>query len=292
MNIVQVYEQFPAENDCIAHLEQVRWPKEPRCPYCNSSKSTPLPKEHRYHCNSCNTSYSVTVGTIFHKTKIDLQKWFLAISLILNAKKGISSRQLARDIEVHRNTAWYVQMRIRRAMVEQRELLQGIVEVDETYVGGKPRKENVDDPDKPKNKRGRGTKKIAVVGAIERDGKVTAKVPKNLTAKSLNSFIREKVEIQNATVITDEFSGYCKLKYFVKHETINHKVAYVCGNIHTNSIESFWAILKRGIIGQYHKVSVRHLGKYIDEFCYRFNNRKNPAVFELTLSRAVGVRQY
>ena len=282
MNIVQVYEQFPTEDDCLNHLEQVRWPNGPTCPYCNSRNSTQLPKEHRHHCNSCNTSYSVTVGTIFHKTKIDLQKWFVAISLILNAKKGISSRQLARDLAVNKNTAWYIQMRVRKAMMEQRELLHGLVEVDETYVGGKPRKGSGS-----KNKRGRGTRKIPVVGAIERNGNVKAKVAKNLTAKSLSSFIREKVDIDNAMVITDEFSGYSSLKWFVKHETINHKVAYVCGNIHTNSIESFWAILKRGIIGQYHKVSAKHLGKYIDEFCYRFNNRKNPAVFELTLSRAV-----
>lgn len=284
MNIFQVYEQFPTEDDCLNHLEQVRWPNGPTCPYCNSQNATPLPKEHRHHCNSCNTSYSVTVGTIFHKTKIDLQKWFVAISLILNAKKGISSRQLARDLAVNKNTAWYIQMRVRKAMMEQRELLQGLVEVDETYVGGKPRKGSGS-----RNKRGRGTRKIPVVGAIERNGNVKAKVAKNLTAKSLSSFIREKVDIDNATVITDEFSGYSSLKWFVKHETINHKVAYVCGNIHTNSIESFWAILKRGIIGQYHKVSAKHLGKYIDEFCYRFNNRKNPAVFELTLCRAVGV---
>lgn len=128
-----------------------------------------------------------------------------------------------------------------------------------------------------------------MVGAIERNGNVKAKVAKNLTAKTLSAFIREKVEIDKAMVITDEFSGYSSLKWFVKHETINHKVAYACGNIHTNSIESFWAILKRGIIGQYHKVSAKHLGKYIDEFCYRFNNRKNPAVFELTLSKAVGI---
>lgn len=284
MNIFQVYEQFPTEDDCLNHLEQVRWPNGPTCPYCNSQNATPLPKEHRHHCNSCNTSYSVTVGTIFYKTKIDLQKWFVAISLILNAKKGISSRQLARDLAVNKNTAWYIQMRVRKAMMEQRELLQGLVEVDETYVGGKPRKGSGS-----RNKRGRGTRKIPVVGAIERNGNVKAKVAKNLTAKSLSSFIREKVDIDNATVITDEFSGYSSLKWFVKHETINHKVAYVCGNIHTNSIESFWAILKRGIIGQYHKVSAKHLGKYIDEFCYRFNNRKNPAVFELTLCRAVGV---
>ncbi len=288
MNIIEIYKQYPTHDDCIAHLEKVRWPGGPRCPYCGSDKASALPKEHRYHCYNCHTSYSVTVNTIFHDTKLDLQKWFLAISLVLNAKKGISSRQLARDIEVNKNTAWYMGMRIRRAMIEHGELLKGIVEADETYVGGKPRKGNG-----PKNsehhKRGRGTDKIPVVGVIERNGKVKARVAKDLKSKSLARFIREKVQIEGATVMTDEFSGYCRLKYFVKHETVNHQVAYVCGNIHTNNMESFWAILKRGIIGQYHKVSARHLGKYVDEFCYRFNHRKDVDVFALTLSRAVGV---
>lgn len=287
MNIIEIYKQYPTHNDCITHLEKVRWPGGARCPYCGSDKASALPKEHRYHCYNCYTSYSVTVNTIFHDTKLDLQKWFLAISLILNAKKGISSRQLARDIEVNKNTAWYMGMRIRKAMIEHGELLKGIVEADETYVGGKPRK-NFDGSSKG-GKRGRGTDKIPVVGVIERKGRVRAKVAKDLKSKSLARFIREKVEIKGATVMTDEFSGYCRLKYFVKHETINHQEAYVCGNIHTNNIESFWAILKRGMIGQYHKVSARHLGKYVDEFCYRYNHRKDPNVFALTLSRAVGV---
>ena len=290
MDIVTIYEQFPTDSSCIAYLEEIRWPGGPECPYCHSlTKISARTAGHRYHCNNCNASFSVTVGTIFHDTKLDLQKWFLAISLILNAKKGISSRQLMRDIKVNKNTAWYMAMRIRRAMKEQPELLQGFVEADETYVGGKPRKGNGPKDGEP-HKRGRGTDKIPVIGVVERGGKVKAKVAKNLKAKTLSSFIRDKVEIKNATVITDEFSGYCKLKYFVNHETINHQVAYVCGNIHTNSIESFWAILKRGIIGQFHKVSAHYLNKYVDEFCYRYNHRKNPAVFELTLARAVAGR--
>ncbi len=134
MDIIQIFKQFPTPNDCLAHLEKVRWADTPACPYCGSINSSPLKKEHRHHCNDCNTSYSVTVGTIFHRTHLDLQKWFLALSLILNAKKDLSARQLARDIEVHRNTAWRVSMRIRKAMAEgaQRELLQGVVEIDET----------------------------------------------------------------------------------------------------------------------------------------------------------------
>jgi transposase-like protein len=119
MDIITIYQQFPTDNDCLNHLEKVRWSDGPRCPYCGSDKATARPKERRYHCGNCNTPYSVTVGTIFHDTKLDLQKWFLAISLILNAKKSISARQLARDIGVNKDTAWYMRMRIRRAMVEQ-----------------------------------------------------------------------------------------------------------------------------------------------------------------------------
>ena len=141
MNIVAIYKRFPTEVDCISHIEHVRWHGVPVCPYCKSTRTTPMPSESRHHCNGCNTTFSVTVDTIFHHTHLDLQKWFLAISLVLNAKKGISARQLARDLEVNRNTAWFMGMRIRNAMFEQGELLKGIVEMDECYIGGKPAKE-------------------------------------------------------------------------------------------------------------------------------------------------------
>lgn len=246
-----------------------------------------MPHEHRYHCNNCNTSFSVTVGTIFHKTKLDLQKWFLGISLILNAKKGISARQLARDLDVNKNTAWYMGMRIRRAMIEQRELMNGFVEMDETYVGGKPRKEMHKNGEK--NKRGRGTKKTPVVGMVERGGKVYAKVQKKLDSKTLSRLVKENIDIEESIVITDEFTGYIRLKGFANHKTINHQVCYVDGDIHTNTIEGFWALLKRGIIGQYHKVSVRYLNRYICEFCYRYNNRKNENLFGVTIQKALGI---
>lgn len=217
-----------------------------------------------------------------------MQKWFLAITLILNAKKGISARQLARDLDVNKNTAWRMEMQIRRAMNEreQRELLTGVVECDEVYVGGKPRRH---DPENP-NKRGRGTKKVPVVGMIERGGKVKAEVMKkrDLSSKTLSKLVRRNVDIDNATLITDEYRGYFGIKHFMPHKTINHSVWYIDGDVHTNNIESFWAILQRGIIGQYHKVSLRYLPKYIDEFCFRFNNRKNVSVFDLTLQRALG----
>lgn len=288
MNIIEIYKRFPTHTDCLTHLEAIRWPGGPRCPYCGSDNSTPRTKENRHQCNRCNRAYSVTVDTIFHDTKLDLQKWFLAICLILNAKKGISSRQLARDLDVNKNTAWYLAMRIRKAMkeTEQRQLLQGVVECDETYLGGKPRKGSGEGP----NKRGRGAKKVCVVGVAERDGRIKAKVTKNASQKSLSCFIRENVKA-DSIVITDEYSGYFTIFSFVNHKTINHSISYADGDIHTNTIESFWSLLKRGIVGQYHKVSVNHLDKYITEFCYRHNHRKNPDMFALTLSRAVGVMQ-
>lgn len=296
MNIAEIYKRFPEDSDCLVHIEKARWRGRPACPYCKSPKVTSVPKEKRHHCNNCNTSFSVTVGTIFHHTHLPLQKWFLAITLILNAKKGMSSRQLARDLGVNKNTAWYLAMRIRKAMVEpeQREMLQGIVEMDEVYIGGKPRKGNGPEGGKniPPRKRGRGTSKIPVVGMIERGGKVKAKVvrKRQLRAKSLRELVRESVDLSNTMVITDEYRGYLGISKIVEHKTIDHGMWYVDGNIHTNSIESFWALLKRGIVGQYHKVSLRHLPRYIDEFCFRHNNRKHSDIFEFTIARGLGAK--
>src|ERR1035438_599259 len=193
MNIVAIYKKFPAETDCIKHIERVRWLGKPVCPYCKSTRTTSMPREFRHHCNGCNTTFSVTVDTIFHHTHLDLQKWFLAISLVLNAKKGLSARQLARDIQVNKSTGWSMGMRIRNAMFEQPELMRGIVEMDECYIGGKPRKGT------GPHKRGRGTSKIPVVGMIERGGKIVAKpVDKSkLNQKSLAKFVRENVDIND-----------------------------------------------------------------------------------------------
>lgn len=290
MDLVEIFQKYPTQDICIQHLECIRWRGAPRCPYCQSSNVSPLPSEKRHHCNNCNTSFSVTVGTIFHHTHLPLQKWFLAVTLMLNSKKGISSRQLSRDLKVNKDTAWRISMKIREAMTEteQRTILHGLVEVDETYIGGKPRKEF---PGDNKHPRGRGTKKVPVVGMVERDGNVKAQVVKRdqLKMRSLSTLIRRNVDIKNTILITDEFSGYLKIKNFMEHEVVNHSNWYVRGDIHTNNIESFWALLKRGIVGQFHKVSLRYLNNYISEFCYRFNNRKNDDLFGLTINRAMRI---
>lgn len=223
VNIADIYERFPTQESCIKRLEQVKWNGHPVCPYCFSDQVAREKSQNRWHCNHCNTSFSVTVNTIFHNSKLPLQKWFLAITLILNAKKGISAKQLQLDLKVTYKTAWYLAVRIRRAMIDQGDLLRGIVEMDETYVVGKPRKQNKKDDQTP-NKRGRGTKKIPVVGMLERrtENRVVLKVQKTLGANDLLDLVRQKVNTQCSTVITDEYRGYAKLNQVVKPISVAH----------------------------------------------------------------------
>ena len=295
MNIIQVFERFPTQTACIAHLEAARWSGEPSCPYCGSLKT--IPNQHRHYCYDCKTSFSVTVGTIFHRTHMPLQKWFLAIMLMLNAKKGLSALQLSRDLDVNKNTAWRVFMQIRKAMsqAEQRNLLTGIVEMDETYIGGKPRKGTKGSGKDGKHKSGRGTKKAPVVGAVERGGSVTAKaVAKDkMKGRHMRAFVKDRIDTSKASLITDEYKAYISMSKVLPHSVIKHAEWYVDGDIHTNTMEGFWALLKRGMFGQFHSVSRRHLQRYVDEFCYRYNLRKaDPlAAFDLTINRGLGVTQ-
>ncbi len=287
MNIVQVFERFPTQQSCINHLEKARWGGKPRCPYCGSGNTAR--SQHRHRCYTCKTSFSVTVGTIFHHTHLPLQKWFLAVTLMLNAKKGLSALQLSRDIEANKNTAWRISMQIRKAMRQsaQRSLLTGIVEMDETYIGGKPRKGG------PPSKPGRGTKKTPVVGAAERGGRVTAKVTKKgqLKARNLRAFVLDRIDTGKAGLVTDEYAGYSGMSRILPHSVINHSKWYVFGDIHTNTIEGFWALLKRGMFGQFHSVSGRHLQKYVDEFCYRYNLRDAAPweAFDRTIDRGLRI---
>ena len=286
MNIIAVYKRFPTQQDCIAHLEQVKWNGTPICPYCKSKNQTPLPKEQRYHCNTCNTSFSVTVGTIFHKTKLDLQRWFLAISLVLNAKKGYSARQLGRDLDVNKNTAWFLFMRIRKSFIDEPELMKGIIEADETFVGGKNKNRH---KNKKKDGGQGGANHALVIGVLERGGKVKAKKAKDRSGKTLGSFVRANVK-EGSTVSTDEWKGYNNLSAKFSRLVVNHgEGEYVNGEAHTNTLEGFWALFKRGIVGQYHQISTKYLDRYVDEFCFRYNARKiDPfQTFETVLSRAL-----
>ena len=181
MNLLTVFTRFPDQEACIAHLEKVRWGDEPHCPHCGCAhvaRKQENDRIGRWNCHGCKSSFNVLSGSIFEKTKLPLQKWFLGIGLMVNARKSLSSCQMARDLELKQKAAWYMQQRIRAAMLTgEKDLLQGVVEADETYVGGKPRKSNRRDGDKP-NKRGRGTSKTPVIGAVERGGR---SLPESLT---------------------------------------------------------------------------------------------------------------
>ena len=187
MNLVSIFNRFPDQKSCLEHLEHIRWGDEPSCPHCGSSRvarKADGERLGRFNCHDCKSSFNVLSGTIFEKTKLPLQKWFLAVGLIVNAKKSLSSYQLARDLELNQKSAWYMQQRIRAQMAsEQNPLLQGIIEADETYVGGKPRKSNSAE-NRTSAKRGRGTKKIKVLGAMERGGRVARKSPPAWTARA------------------------------------------------------------------------------------------------------------
>jgi len=290
------------EKQARRYLEKVRWPNGPICPHCGySERSYKLNgAKHRpglYMCAACRRQFTVTIGTVMEDTHLPLRTWIMAFSLMCSAKKGISALQLQRDLDIGSyKTAWRMLRQVRKAMsnIKHGKTFEAIVEVDETYIGGKPRKKNRRDDDQDKNKRGRGTKKSPVVGVVDREkGKVYAKVSlpnekgKRLSGNQLLAILNEVCK-DNATVITDEFMGYGVLRRTEHvHLVIDHTQGFVNDFIHTNNVESFWAILKRGVYGIYHHVSVKYLQNYVNEFCFRFNNRDNGDMFDLVLSQAV-----
>ena len=283
MNLITVFEKYPTQQACIEHLEQVRWGDNPACPFCKSNR---VARKHegqrvgRWNCHACRKSFNVLSGTVFQGTQVDLQKWFLAISLIVNAKKSLSSYQLARDLDLNQKTAWYMQCRIRVAMVQrERHLLQGIIEADETYLGGKPRKENRREDDEPR-KRGRGTGKRLIVGAVERGGRVTARTAANVGGKTLLKFIQDNVEPAGSLLMTDEWKGYNGVKTFMNHAVVNHNTAYVEGSTHINTIEGFWSLLKRAWYGSHHHYGILYTLLYLAEACWKYNERQNTSPFD------------
>ena len=273
MDIISLVEKFQNQEACIAHLEKLRWSDTgPFCPYCailNVRSKKEKGRVGRWNCHECHSSFNVLHGTIFNKTRIPLQKWFVAIAMMINAKKSISSCQLSRDLNLNQRTCWHMQQRIRVAMANSgRKLLEGIVEVDETYVGGKPRwKEGT------KSKRGRGTNKVSVIGAVEREGNVIAEVIEGISGNSVMVFIKQAMDTSKTTLVTDELPVYRIMDNIMERLSINHSKRYVDGQIHTNTIEGFWAYLKRAWYGQHHHYSKAHMPMYITEACCKYNRR-------------------
>lgn len=288
MDLLKVFQKWPTHESCIEHLENVRWGLTPACPLCGSVDVARKVDGHRvgrWNCHACKSSFNVLSGTIFQKTKVPLQKWFLAIALILNAKKSISSHQLARDLDLTQPTAHYLAMRIRRAMVDQGDLLSGIVEADEAYIGGKPRKGNRRDDDKPA-KRGRGTDKLPIIGVVQRGGRVVAEPSRKVNAASLTEFLSRNIDA-GSLLITDAFNAYRRMGQKVRHAVIDHSIQYVDGLIHTNTIEGFWSLLKRAWYGTHHHYTERYAMAYAVEACYKYNIRKAGDTFGAFLRGAV-----
>ena len=284
MNLLKIFTRFPDQEACLEHLENIRFGDTPHCPHCGSisvARKADGDRIGRWNCHDCKSSFNVLSGTIFEKTRVPLQKWFLAIGLMVNAKKSLSSYQLARDLELTPQTALYVQKRIRAQMAsEQSELLQGIVEADETYVGGKPRKLNNRDhtPLNPAP-RGRATNKTPVVGVVERGGKVVARVATDLTGKGMLDFIKKTVDPQGSLLVTDENYAYRTVRGILNHAVINHSKQYADGEVHTNTIEGFWSLLKRAWYGTHHGYSKKNMPFFVAEACWKYNNRKNDNAF-------------
>ena len=290
MNLITIFRRFPDQQSCIEHLEAARWGDDPHCPKCGSVKVARKcdgDRVGRWNCHECHASYNVLSGTIFEKTRIPLQKWFLGIGLMVNAKKSLSSYQLARDADLTQPTALYMQHRIRAAMAaDQASLLHGIVEMDETYVGGKPRKRNRRDDGDP-SPRGRGTKKMPVIGAVERGGQVSARVAHDLTGKGILRFIKETVDPRGSLLITDQYAAYNGVRQHMNHAVINHSVAYADGETHTNTIEGFWALLKRAWYGSHHHYSRKMAPLFIAESFWKYNHRGDDNAFGAFLRGAI-----
>jgi len=296
VNVIELFQTFQTQDQAIEHLEKVRWAGTPHCPYCGSLSTGRHASADRnmarWQCRDCHRAFAVTVGTLFHGTHIALRNWFLVLALMLNAKKSASAYQIARDLGMRRPTVWSMMHRIRTAMAadpDQERLLQGIVEADETYIGGKPRKGNKRDDDKPA-KRGRGTAKVPVIGAIERGGRVVARVANagDLSAKGIGNFLSRFVDPAGTILITDEYKGYNRVSETMLHAVICHAEAYADGVIHTNSIESFWALVKRAWYGSHHHYSRKYMPLYIAESCFKYNRRRSSAAFGESLRMFVG----
>lgn len=279
MNLMKLMEEFDTSEECRTYLEKLRWPKGVKCPRCQSEKISRIRERNQFDCDSCRHQFSVTAGSIFHDSHLPLPKWFAAVYLMCEVKKGVSANQLKRTLGVSYKTAWYLCHRIRKAVEEAKvkPQLKGVVEVDETYVGGRYDR---------RRKRGPWEKQ-AVIGLSERNGKFEARTIPTPSRQVLVGIVKDRVA-PDATVMTDEYRAYKAVGKTHKHQPVNHSAEeWVRGNVHTNSVESAWSLFKRSIVGSYHQISTKHMAKYLDEFEWRFNNRKNPYLFRDTIMRLI-----
>ena len=277
ISVVQLFKRFPDEDACYAWLESVRWPDLPVCPHCGGmDRVVDDPRPRHYRCKDCRKRFTATTGTCMHSTKMPLQDWMFAIYSVLTARKGVSAMQLSEELGCQYRTAWHMLHRIREACGRGEFTLGNVVEADETYIGGK--RGNMSSAKRKALKAagvGRGAVgKEAVVGIRERGGKTIAKPVKRTDSATLIPFIEDSVK-PGAKVYTDDAAAYAALPNIInqyEHDTVAHSASeYVRGEVHTNGIESAWAVLKRSITGTWHHVSPKHLGRYVNEAIFRLN---------------------
>jgi transposase-like protein len=292
----QAIRYFSDEQACIDTVAALRWPDGPVCPKCGHNEHYYLATQRRWKCKQCKKQFSVKVGTIFEDSPIGLDKWLIALWMLVNCKNGISSYEVARDLGITQKSAWFVMHRLRLALHNKSmDKLAGEVEVDETYIGGKAR--NMHMAAKKRRITGSGAKdKTAVLGFLERGGKVRTVIVPNTRRFALQTEVCKNVQAGSA-LYSDELQSYRGLDAEYAHKVINHAATYVDGKIHTNGLENFWSLLKRGINGTYVSVEPFHLYRYLDEQSFRYNQRAtedNPATdgdrFQLALSQIAGKR--
>lgn len=285
MDLMKLMEDCGSQDECRAILEELRWPDGVKCPRCQSNNISRIRKRLQYDCDSCRYQFSVTAGTMFQDSHISLTKWFAAIYLMMESKKGMSANQLKRTLHIGYQTAWFLCHRIRKAIEEAKvkPQLSGTVEVDETYVGGKY------DARRSRDK----YDKQPVIGLLQRDGTFEARTIKRPTRRILTGIVRERIS-KGATIYTDELPAYKSLgdKNQYDHDTVmHHRDEWVRGEVHTNSIENAWSLFKRSIVGSFHQISRKHMDAYLDEFEWRFNNRENHFLFRDTLLRLLSSKK-
>lgn len=288
VNLCTLIEQFGSEDRCREYLEALRWPDTIICPRCESNKISQIAKRNQFDCDNCRYQFSVTAGTVLNDSHLPLWKWFLCVYLLCESKKGMSANQIKRTLGISYKTAWYLCHRIRAAMTEETEdrpRLSGTVEVDETFIGGRQHGHQ-HKPGHPM------CKKEVVIGIRQRGGELRFFHAEDVKSGTLAKYIKENISQNVDVIMTDEFAAYpnaiAKAGVLTEHKTIKHKDGiYAIGDLHTNTIESAFSLLKRGIIGSWHKVSAKHLSAYLNEMTFRFNNRANPYLFRDTLMRLI-----